>query len=93
MHVEQFGLRLSETVGDVLEALPHRLPMRECFFKAKVLEVVADDLLAQERGGLLVLFEEGVFVIGAEDLPAMVEAFQHVLPFAGDGFAQLLLAE
>src|ERR1043166_3988119 len=87
------GLGLGETVGDMLETLSHRLPMRERFFEAKVLEVVADDLLTKKRGGLLILFKEGVFVIGTEDLTAMIEPFQHVLPFARDSFEQSLRAK
>ena len=37
--------------------------------------------------------EEGVLVIGAEDVLAMAQPFQHVLPFAADGLAPLLLAK
>ena len=87
------GLCLSEAIGDLLEALAHRLPMCERLFEAKLLEVIADDFLAQESRCLFILFEEGIFVIGAKDLPAMFDAFEHVLPLARDGLAQFLLAE
>src|SRR5438445_13113176 len=87
------GLCLSEAIGDLLEALAHRLPMCERLFEAKLLEVIADDFLAQERRCPFRLFEEGIFVIGAKDLPAMFDAFEHVLPLARDGLAQFLLAE
>jgi len=93
MHVEQLGLGIGEAVGDLLEAFSHGLPMGQRFLEVKILEVVADDLLAEKGSGLFVLFEEGVFEIGPEDVLAMVEAFDDVLPLAGDALAAALAKE
>ena len=93
MNIEMFRLRLSETIRDLLEAIPYRLPIFERFLETEVLAIVANELLAMKSGRLLILLEEGVFVIGTEDLTAMIEPFQHVLPFAGDGFEQPLLTK
>ena len=93
MDIEMLGLGLGKTVRDELEAFPNRGPIFERFFEAKILEIIGDDLLTQKGGSLFILFEEGVFVIGAEHLLAMVDSLDHILPLARDGFEQPLLAK
>ena len=93
MDIEQLGLGVGKAVGDLLETLPHGFPVGQGFFEGKILEVVADNFLAQKGAGLFVLLEEGVFEVGAEDLLAVIDPFDDILPFAPDAAARALAKE
>src|SRR5712691_7568008 len=73
MDVEALGLESGETVGDDLELFPHGVEMIESFLQAEVAQVIRAKLVAEEAGELLVLFEEGVLPVGAEDVMAMLD--------------------
>src|SRR6267143_3380698 len=73
MHIEALSLETSEAVRDGLESFPRVLEMIESFFQAEVAQVIGAKLVAEEAGELLVLFEEGVLPIGAEDVMAMLD--------------------
>ena len=66
MDVEPLGLAIGETIGDGLESLAHGIEMMEPFLQAEIAQIVGTQFVAQESGELLILFEEGVFPIGAE---------------------------
>ena len=60
VNVEALGLEAGETVRDLKELPPHRLQVAQAFLQPKVGEIVRADFIAQERGELLVLLDEGV---------------------------------
>src|SRR6201984_535575 len=68
--VEPLRLEPGEAGGDGLEALADGIEVVQSLLEAEVGEVVGDQLVAQEGGELFVLFEEGVFEVGAEDMMA-----------------------
>jgi hypothetical protein len=71
--VEPLRLEPGEAAGDGLEALADGIEMVESFFEAEVGKVVGDQFVAQEGRELLVLFQEGVLEVGAEDVMAMLD--------------------
>src|ERR1700733_12144340 len=73
MDIEALSLETGETVGDDLESFPHGVEMIEPFLQAEVAQVIGAKLVAEEAGELLVLFEEGVLPVGAEDVMAMLD--------------------
>src|SRR5688572_11684296 len=73
MDVEPLGLETGEAVGDDLEAFPHGFEMIESFLQTEVTQVVGAEFIAQEAGELLVLFEEGIFPVGAEHMMTMLD--------------------
>lgn len=77
MDVEAPGLKRGETIGDDLEPFPHGVEMVEAFFQAEVTQIVGAELVAQEPGELLVLFEESVLPVGAEHMVAMFDLIDH----------------
>jgi hypothetical protein len=60
VNVEAPGPKTREAVGYPEELCAYRLQLAEAFLKAEVREVVGADFIAQERGELLVLFDECV---------------------------------
>ena len=50
--------------------------MVQALLQAEVSQVVRADLIAQEGGELLVLFDKSVFPVGAEDMMAVLDLFQ-----------------
>jgi hypothetical protein len=88
MHVQRFGLKGSEAVADCLKALPHIMEMLRPFFKAEIAQVVRAELVAQESGELLVLFEECVFAVGAENVMLVVDSVQDSVKLATRSFGQ-----
>src|SRR5438874_9954916 len=50
--------------------------MLQTFPEPEVAEVVGAELVAQEGGELLVLFEESIFPVGAEDMMAVLDLLQ-----------------
>ena len=77
MHIEPLGLVSSEAVGDRLEFLPDRVQVIQALLQTEVGQVVGADFVAQEGEELFVLFEEGVFKIGAENMVAMLDLVDH----------------
>ena len=71
--VEPFCLEAGEAVGDRLEGGAYGVEMVEPLLQAKVIEVVGDQLVAQEGRELLVLLQEGVLEVGAEDVMAVLD--------------------
>jgi hypothetical protein len=74
MDVEPLRLEAGEAAGDVLESLAHGIEMIQTLPELEIGEVVGDQLVAQEGGELLVLFEEGVPEVGTEDMMTMLDA-------------------
>ena len=70
MHIEPLRLLSGEAAGDILEPFPHRIEMIEPLLEPEVGQVVRADLVAQEHGELLVLLDEGILAVGAEDMVA-----------------------
>jgi hypothetical protein len=56
-----------------LERLADGIQMVQSFLEPEVGEVVGAQLVAQERGEFLILLEEGVLEVGAEDMMAMLD--------------------
>src|SRR6202049_3534684 len=50
--------------------------MFEAFLEPEVREIVGAEFVAQEGGELLVLFEESIFPVGAEDMMAVLDLLQ-----------------
>src|SRR5207247_10626786 len=50
--------------------------MFEAFLEREVSEIVGAEFVAQEGGELLVLFEESIFPVGAEDMMAVLDLLQ-----------------
>jgi hypothetical protein len=77
-----------EAVVDGLEALPHGVEMVEAFAQAEVAQIVGAELGAEEAGELLILPQQSVLPVGAEDVMAVLDlldqrqsaAFQVFLP-------------
>src|SRR5258708_21813636 len=57
-----------------MEALAHGVEMIQSLLELEIGEVVGDQLVAQKGGELFVLFEEGVFEVGAEDMMTVLDA-------------------
>ena len=72
--VEPLCLVAGEAVGDRLEGGAHGVEMIEALAQAEVGEVVGDQLVAEEGQELLVLLQEGVLEVGAEDMMAVLDA-------------------
>src|SRR5260221_3094775 len=72
--VEPLRLVAGEAIGDRLEGGAHGVEMIEPLSEAEVGEVVGSQLVAQEGPELLVLLEEGVLEVGAEDMMAVLDA-------------------
>src|ERR1700728_718759 len=88
MNVEALGLETGETVGDGLESFPHGVEMVESFLQAEVAQVIGAKFVAEEAGELLVLFEEGVLPVGAEDVMAMLDLIDDRGQFPMQPFVQ-----
>jgi hypothetical protein len=69
--VEPLRLETGEAAGDGMEGLADGRQVIESLAKAKVGEVVGAQFVAQEGRELLVLFEEGVLEVDAQDMMAM----------------------
>ena len=74
MDVEPLRLEGGKAAGDVLEPLAHGLEVVQSLPELEISEVVGDQLVAQQGGELLVLFEEGVLEVGAKDMMPVVDA-------------------
>jgi len=77
VHVEAFGLKAGEAVGDGLKALAYGTKILQAFVDAKIfLYVVGAKFVVQEGGKLFVWLEEGVFELGPEYVVAMIDALE-----------------
>ena len=73
MDIEALSLETSEAVSDGLKSCAYGVEMIEPFLQTEVAQVIGAKLVAEEAGELLVLFEEGVLPVGAEDVMAMLD--------------------
>src|SRR5438067_13934007 len=73
MDVEPLRLAAGETIRDDLKLLAHRLQMVQALLQAEVAQVVRAQFIAEERGELLVLFEERVLPVGAVDVVTVLD--------------------
>ena len=76
VNIETLSLEASETVRDLKELPPRLLQVAQAFLQPKVGEVIGADFIAQERGELLVLLDEGVFPVRPEDVMPVSDLFQ-----------------
>src|ERR1700746_3800705 len=70
---DPLGLVTGEAVGNRLEGGAHGIEMIEPLPQTEVIEVVGDQLVAQEGRDLLVLLQEGALEVGAEDVMAVLD--------------------
>ena len=71
--VEPLRLEPGEAIGDGLKRLADCIEMVQPFLETEVGKVVGAEFVAQERGELLILLEEGRLEVGAEDMMAMLD--------------------
>ena len=92
--VDLKGLRLKggKAVGNGQEMGPYRCEMLDSLFEEEVLQVIATDLDSQEGLKFFVLFDEGMFEVGAQDMVTMVDPFESgmelPLEMAGNALAE-----
>ena len=72
--IEPLRLEAGEAAGDGLEPLADGIEMIQSLPELEISEIVGDQLVAQQGGELFVLFEEGVFEVGAEDMVTVLDA-------------------
>ena len=77
MNVEGLGLKAGEAVGDDLEPFTDGVEMIEPFLQAEVAQVVGDELIAQEAGELLILFQEYMFPLRTENELSVFDLTDH----------------
>ena len=76
MDVECRSLQGGEAVQHAQEATAYDGQMLQSFLQAEVAEVVGADLGAQEGQELLILLDEGVLPVSAEDMVPMLDLLQ-----------------
>src|SRR5438309_10665818 len=76
MDVECRSLQGGEAVQHAQEATAYGGQMLQSFLQAEVAEVVGADLGAQEGQELLILLDEGVLPVSAEDMVPMLDLLQ-----------------
>ena len=68
--------------------------MLDSFFKEEVFEVIATEFDSQEGLEFFILFDKGMFEVGAQDMMAMVDPFERGLELSlkmpGDSLAEEL---
>src|ERR1022692_4433134 len=96
MHVQPLGLESGESAGHREELFAHRGEMVQPLLQTEVGQVIGAGLVAQIGRELLVLLDEGVAIVGAEDVMAMLDLLddrvQLALQFFGDalpGYTQI----
>jgi hypothetical protein len=72
--VEPLRLETGEAAGDGLEALADGIEVVQSLVEMEIGEVVGDQLVAQQGGGLFVLLQKRVFEVGAEGVMAVLDA-------------------
>ena len=78
MDIEPLRLMSGEAVGEDLEPFPDGVQVIETFLQPEVRQVVRTDLVAQKHGELLVLLDEGVLTVGAENMVALLDLFDDI---------------
>jgi hypothetical protein len=73
VNVEPLGLEAGEAASDDFEGLADGVEIVQSLFKTEVVEVVGAELITQERCELLVLLQEGMLEVDAEDVMAMLD--------------------
>ena len=73
MDVEALSLETREAIRNGLEPFADGPEMVEAFLQTEVAQVVGTEFIAQVAGELFVLFEEGVFPVGAEDVVSVLD--------------------
>ncbi len=73
MDVEALGLEAGEAIRNGLESFANGREMVEAFLQAEVAQVIGTQFVAQVAGELLVLLEESVFPVSAEDVMAVLD--------------------
>jgi hypothetical protein len=71
------GLEAGEAVGDDLEPFTDSVEMFEPLLQAEVAQVVGDELIAQEAGELLILFQEYMFPLRTENELSVFDLTDH----------------
>ena len=88
VNVEPLCLRVGEMVGEGEKLLAHRVQMVEPFLQLEVAEVVGAELVAQERAKLLVLAEEAVLAVDAEDMMPLFQLVEGGMQLPLEPFGQ-----
>ena len=86
VHVEAFRLKTSKVIRNGVEAFSHGVEMIETLLQAEIAQVVGAKLVAQEAGELLILLQESVLPVGAEDMMAVLDLIEDGGEFAADAF-------
>src|ERR1700751_4002917 len=82
MRVQASGLEGGEALGDAEELLAHLSQMVEPLAQTEVRQIVRADLIAQEGGELLVLFDKGVLPVGTKDVMPMLDLLERGVQIA-----------
>ena len=88
MHVQGLGLKAGKAAGDGLELLAHSLQVVQTFPQAEILQIIRQQFVAQKTRELLVLTEQGIFEVHAEDVVTMFDLFDHGGEFPADLLGQ-----
>lgn len=92
--VEVSCLMGSKSIDDGFQGVTDIFQAVQTVFEVQVGQVIADNFQAEEGAPFFVLFDKGVFPIGAKDMAPVVDSFQDGLEFAfgftGDAMAENL---
>ena len=88
MDVEPVGLAIGETIRNDLESFAHGIEMTEPLLQSEIAQIVGNQFIAQEPGKLFILFEEGVFPIGSEDVMSMLDLLDDRRQFAAQSLVE-----
>jgi hypothetical protein len=86
--VEALRLETGEAVGDGLEALAHCIKVVEAFAQVEIPQVVGTEFETQETGEFLVLAQECVLPIHAEDVMTVLDLLEDGCELAAQSFVQ-----
>ncbi len=73
MDVEPLGLETGELADDGLKPLADLIEMIQPLLETEVVEVVGTEFVAQEHRELLILPENGIAEVGAEDVMTVLD--------------------
>ena len=68
MDVQALCLERCEAIRDRPELLAYSGQVVQALLQSKIGQIVGADLIAQKRGELFILLDEGVFEVGPEDV-------------------------
>ncbi len=88
MDVEPVGLAIGETIRNDLESFAHGIEMIETLLQSEIAQIVGNQFVAQEPGKLFILFEEGVFPIGPEDMITVLDLLDDRRQFAAQSLVE-----